>query len=185
MTYVNIYAEVLRTARLFGAPVLCTSKPVDRNDVPEGWYLYELYGTVKNPDVPYALADTAPEGRRVASVLSYVPLKSGPAGHRLVKDMFRLSKGFTTLAGFCEAEDIECPETPLRHRLRPASPEESELFYALPPERDRELGAIGHLRIDFGGSRTEFHHTWWPRGSDDLNTREFRDELKLVVDDAS
>ncbi|WP_066456593.1 hypothetical protein [Anaerotruncus rubiinfantis] len=67
--------------------------------------------------------------------------------------------------------------------LRPALPEESGLFYALPPEQDEALGAIGHVRIDFGHRGDEFWHTWWPRGSEALNSSEFKTELTEVVDD--
>ena len=67
--------------------------------------------------------------------------------------------------------------------LCPASPEDAGLFYTQTPERDEELGAIGHLRIDFGSSRKSFHHSWWPRGPEELNTQEFRDELDQVVND--
>ena len=44
------------------------------------------------------------------------------------------------------------------------------------------MGAIGHVRMDFGGSGKEFWHTWHPRGSEDLNTPEFKAELQQVVD---
>ena len=183
MLYANIYKDELQIAHLFGAPVLYTTRPVPSEDVPQGWYCYDLRGTVKEPDIPYALVDAAPEENRLASVLAHGPLKKADAQRKLVKDKFQLEAVSATLKKFCADEKISCPETPLRHRLRPASPDEAALFYALPPEKDEELGAIGHVRIDFGSSRTEFHHTWWPRGHQELNTQEFRDELGLVVDD--
>ena len=183
MLYANIYKDEFQFAHLFGAPVLYTTRPVPREDVPQGWYCYDLRGTVKDPDIPYALVDAAPEENRVASVLSYLPLKSGRSKSRLVKDTLQLEAVSVTLKKFCADEKINYPETPLRHRLRPASPDESELFFALPPEKDKELGAIGHVRIDFGSSRTEFHHTRWPRGPRKLNTQEFQEELKKVLGD--
>lgn len=66
--------------------------------------------------------------------------------------------------------------------LRPASVEEAGLFYSMPPEQDTQLGCIGHVRIDFGRSGTEFWHTWHPRGPGELNSPAFKDELTLVVD---
>ena len=36
-----------------------------------------------------------------------------------------------------------------KYVMRPASPDEAGLFFALPPEQDEVLGAIGHVRIDF------------------------------------
>lgn len=67
--------------------------------------------------------------------------------------------------------------------LRPASPVESELFFALSAEKDKELGTIGHLRIDFGRDGDEFWHTWWPRGDEKLNSPEFRDELSKLINE--
>lgn len=71
----------------------------------------------------------------------------------------------------------------LRFSLRPASPEEAGLFYALPAEQDAELGAIGHVRFDFGHHGKEFWHTWWPRGDAALNSPEFKAELTELVNE--
>lgn len=70
-----------------------------------------------------------------------------------------------------------------KFEIRPASSEEAGLFYALPPEQDEALGAIGHVRIDFGRSGSEFWHTWHPRGPAELNSPEFKTELQEVVDE--
>ncbi len=179
---VNIYKDRLQQARLFGASVLYSAQPIPREDVPEGWYCYDLRGTAHRPDEPYALVDRA-EGCYAGSVLSYLPLKSGRSREKLVRDMFQMTGTSSTLAEFCEAERVQCPKTPIRYMLRPASPSESELFYALPPEKDEELGAVGHVRMDFGRSGKEFWHTWWPRGPQALNTPKFQYELGLVSDD--
>lgn len=69
-----------------------------------------------------------------------------------------------------------------RFPLRPASPEEAGLFYALTAEQDAELGTIGHVRIDFG-SGNEFWHTWWPRGDEALNSPKFKAELGALVNE--
>lgn len=69
-----------------------------------------------------------------------------------------------------------------KYSLRPASHDEDGLFYALPPERDGELGTIGHVRIDFGRNGKEWHSTWWPRGPEELSTPEFKAELTEVID---
>ena len=66
---------------------------------------------------------------------------------------------------------------------RPASSNEAGLFYAMSPERDAELGCIGHVRIDFGSVGDKFYHTWHPRGPEELNTQGFKDELAEVVDE--
>lgn len=70
-----------------------------------------------------------------------------------------------------------------KYIIRPAFPEEAGLFYALPPEQDEKLGAIGHVRIDFGRGGTEFWHTWHPRGPQELNSPEFKAELQEVVEE--
>lgn len=70
-----------------------------------------------------------------------------------------------------------------KYIIRPAFPEEAGLFYALPSEQDEELGTIGHVRIDFGRSGTEFWHTWHPRGPQELNSPEFKAELQEVVEE--
>ena len=41
-------------------------------------------------------------------------------------------------------------------RVRPAQPEEAGAFFAQTPEQDAQMGAIGHVRMDFGGSGKEF-----------------------------
>ena len=179
---INIYRDRMQKARLFGAPVLCSSEPIPREDVPQGWYCYDLRGTAQDADRPYSLVDQA-EKNRVASILSYLPLKSGQAQSRLVRDMFQLDGVLVSLKKFCTDEKIRCPEPPLRHMLRPASSEEAGLFYSQTPERDEELGAIGHVRIDFGYEGKEFWHTWWPRGPEELNTQEFKEDLNKVVND--
>ncbi len=179
---INIYKDTLQIARLFGAPVLYSAQPIPREDVPERWYCYDLRGTARDPVKPYALVDQA-EDCHAGSVLSYLPQKSGRVQKKLIKDMFQLTGVGSTLAAFCKAERVQCPETPIRHQFLPAPPEEAGLFYAQTPERDEELGAIGHVRVDFGRSGKEFRHTWWPRGPKELSTQEFRDELDKVVND--
>lgn len=179
---INIYKDRLQKAYLFGAPVLYSEQPIPREDVPQGWYCYDLRGTAEDPHQPYKLVDQA-EKNHAGSVLSCLPLKKGHAQSRLVKEEFQLTAASATLNKFCSDENIQCPETPIRYQLRPASPEEAGLFYAQTPEGDKQLGAIGHVRIDFGSDRTSFHHSWWPRGPAELNTQEFRDELDKVVND--
>ena len=71
---------------------------------------------------------------------------------------------------------------PPAFRVRPAQPEEAGAFFAQTPEQDAQMGAIGHVRMDFGGSGKEFWHTWHPRGREELNSPEFKAELQRVVD---
>ncbi len=179
---INIYKDQMQKAYLFGSSVLYSGQPIPREDVPKGWFCYDLRGTDHTPDRPYSLVDQA-EKNHAGSVLSLLPLKSERAQSRLVKDKFQLTEEFVSLNQFCADEKIIAPEVPFRHMLRPASPEDAGLFYAQTPERDEELGTIGHVRIDFGSDRKSFHHSWWPRGPAERNTQEFRDELDKVVND--
>ena len=77
----------------------------------------------------------------------------------------------------------ESTSNAVKYEVRPASSEEAGLFFALPPERDAELGCIGHVRIDFGRDGDRFYHSWHPRGPEDLNTQDFKAELNEVVDE--
>lgn len=67
--------------------------------------------------------------------------------------------------------------------LRPAPIEEAGLFYSqLDETEDAALGTVGHVRMDFGSSGKEFHHSWWPHNGDQFNTGEFKGELQAFVD---
>ncbi len=83
---INIYKDKMPGACLFGASVLYSAKPIPREDVPQGWYCYDLRGTARHPDEPHALVELAEENH-VGSILSYLPLKKGGSQFRLVKDM--------------------------------------------------------------------------------------------------
>ena len=56
---INIYRDKLLGARLFGTPVLFSAQPIPREDVPQGWYCYDLRGTARHSDEPHALVDMA------------------------------------------------------------------------------------------------------------------------------
>lgn len=179
---VNIYSAHMEKAYLFGTLVLHSGLPIPREDVPQGWFCYDLCGIDRAPSSPYILVDQT-DKYHTGSVLSRQPLKNDSVQRRLGEDDFRLTGKFVSLKVFCEDEKITAPEVPFRYLLRPASPEDAGLFYAQTPERDEELGAIGHVRIDFGRGGKEFYHSWWPRGPEALNTQEFKDELGKVVND--
>ena len=180
---INIYKDRMQKAYLFGTPVLYSEQRIPKEDIPQYWSSYELRGTVKNPGEPYAIADQV-SSNFIGAILSPLPQKKDTVQSRLVKDKFELISEYIQLSDFCSEYSIPVPQTPLRHQLRPVSPEEAGFFYALPPEKDKELGVVGHVRIDFGrGGREGFYHTWWPRGPKELNTQEFRDELDKVVND--
>ncbi|WP_295745250.1 LPD28 domain-containing protein [uncultured Oscillibacter sp.] len=180
--YIDIYKDQMLPIELFGRQVLYTKHPIAREEVPEGWCCYDLCGTDRKPNRSLKLTDAALI-YHTGTVLSPRPLKRSTTLERKVTDLFFPNAEPLTLAEFCRKQNLPCPQDPRKYVLRPASPEEAGLFYALPPERDEALGAIGHVRIDFGGGGSNFHHSWWPRGPEELNTQEFRDELGSVVDE--
>ena len=178
--YIDLYKGRMHPAELFGKQVLYSEQPIAREEVPEGWNCYDLSGTDRKPDQPLKLTDLAVV-YRVGTVLSPQPLKKAATAERKVKDLVLTYEEPVTLAEFCHKHDLPLPQDPRKFTLRPASPEEAGLFFAQTPERDEELGAIGHVRIDFGSGGKSFHHTWWPRGPEELNTQEFKVELGQVI----
>lgn len=177
----NIYKEQLRSAELFGKPVLYTEKQVQRESVPEGWHCYDLSGSGRDPDKPSALEDKT-AWNRIATVLSPVPLKRETTLTRQIKNSFSLYEELLDLAGFCEKHHLESPSDPRKFILRPASSKEAGLFYSqMEPEEDAAAGTIGHVRLDFGGGR--LHHSWWPHNGGRFNTPEFKTALQEFVDE--
>ncbi len=145
----NIYEDQFQSAELFGKLVLYTKKQVQREAVPEGWHCYDLSGTDRNPGKSAILADKTVWGR-TGTVLSPVPLKRDTTLTRQIRNSFSLHEELLDLAGFCEKHQLECPADPRKFILRPASHQETGLFYSqMEPERDAEEATVGHLRIDF------------------------------------
>ena len=179
---INIKTDPLRSAILFGRPVLFASQRIPREEVPEGWYYYELRGSVRDAKKPVALSDHA-YVNPIGSVLSPVPLKRADTISRRVNGQFLLLGETMTLRDYCRNNSLEYPLRNHTFAIRPASPEEAGIFYAQTPEQDTTLGAIGHVRMDFGRSGKDFWHTWHPRGPEKLNNTAFKAELQEVVDE--
>ncbi len=55
------------------------------------------------------------------------------------------------------------------------------MFYSQGEELDKTLGCVGHLRIDFGRTGTEFWHTWHEHNENLLNTEEFKVEFDEIL----
>ena len=178
---VNIFKDELQHAQLFGKPVLTTNWLIPRETVPDGWFCYDMRGTDSDPAAHAALVDCTGYDHS-GTVLSPKPLKR-PAtkARRIGRGDYFLHGETMDLETFCGEYDLAYPDNPIKFEMRPASPDEAGLFYTLPPEQDEELGAIGHVRIDFGRDGDGFWHTWWPRGPEGLNTPEFQEELGQVV----
>ncbi len=178
---VNIFKDKLRHAQLFGKPVLAADQPIPRETVPDGWYCYDMRGTGSDPAAHAELVDYT-SYYHTGTVLSPKPLKrSTTKARRIGKGDYFLHGEEMDLEAFCAEYGLDVPDNPIKFEMRPASPDEAGLFYALSPEKDEELGAVGHVRIDFGRDGDEFWHTWWSRGLEGLNTPEFKDELGQVI----
>lgn len=182
---INIETDRMRAAILFHKSVLFTPERIPDNDVPDGWHRYDLRGSIRNArnaGKPTAISDHA-YVNRIGSILSPIPLMREGTVLRRVNGQFLLLGSALTLREYCRDNGLDFPAKNQNFHIRPASPEEAGLFYALSPEEDAEQGAIGHVRIDFGRSGSEFHPSWWPRGPEELNTPAFKQELGEVVDE--
>ena len=179
---VNAREEDYEHVELFGSPALMTVSRIDRSTVPPGWFCYDLRGSDYDPESSIMLEDNVTVNH-ASTILSPTALKKpDPAIRRRIDGKLNFIGEYLTLYEFCKEHGLPFPDSQHKYILRPASPEEVGIFFALTPEQDAELGTIGHVRIDFGRDGNEFWHTWWPRGDDELNTSDFKSELGGVVD---
>ena len=178
----NAREETYEAVELFGKPALFTDNLINRGTVPNGLYVYDLRGADRDPGRPAAVEPYAAVNH-AGTVLTASSVKLPQKSQcRPLKDGLNFLGEMKTLTEYCKEQNIALPPEP-KFKLRPASLSEAGLFYALPPEKDLELGAIGHIRMDFGHGGNEFWHTWWPRGDEALNSSAFKDELAKLVDE--
>ena len=180
---VDARQERFEHIELFGKPALFTNARIETSSVPDNWYCYDLRGSDRDHGRP-AMLEALVVVNHAGSILSpeVIPFTKGK-DYRSVKGKLNFLGEEMNLRQFCEHHELKTPIDPLKYRPRPAFPEEAGLFYALPAEQDAELGAIGHVRMDFGRRGTKFWHTWHPRGPEELNSPEFKAELQEVVDE--
>ena len=181
--YVNARKETFERAELQGKPVLFTPNRVLPETVPEKWFRYELRGRGPDFEVPRHLEKEVAVDF-VGTVLSPERFALNHGRLNIEGDFERLHEP-VTVSDFCKAQHLPEPQDARKYIPRPASREENEagVFYAMKPEQDAALGVVGHVRIDFGYQGKQFHHSWWPRGPEALNTPEFKAELGKVVDE--
>ena len=113
----------MQNGYLFGAPVLYSSQPIPRKDVPRSWYCCDLCGSDEEPYSPCILVELA-EKNYAGSVLSFLPLKDGWSSSRPLEGMFQLTGESVTLSQFCQESQIRCPEAPVPQLPCSASSEE-------------------------------------------------------------
>ncbi len=178
---VNAREENFEYIELFGKPGLFTNARIDRDTVPDGWYCYDLRGSDDDPGEPVTIEPYVVINH-AGSVLTHDKISIPGEGFLRLGNSLDFLDEHLTLQAFCEEHDIPYPADNQTFKLRPASESEAGFFYAMTPEKDAELGCIGHVRIDFGHGGKEFWHTWQPRGDESLNSQEFKQELGKVVD---
>ena len=180
---VNARTEEFDYLQLVDKPALFTNGRIDRTTVPEGWYAYDFRGSDDDPGELCVIEERIVVVNHSGTALLPEKLEFPAAGRLHVGDELGFIGGGITLEQFCQMHGLEYPAPKFKYEIRPASPDEAGLFFALPSEQDAELGCIGHVRMDFGKRGNEFWHTWWPRGPEDLNSPEFKAELQEVVDE--
>ena len=177
---VNARTEKFQHIEVFDKPALFTNGRIARDTVPKGWYCYDIRGSDDDPGELCYMEENVVVNH-AGSVLMPEKLAMPKSGRLDVRDELGfLDEGSMTLREFCEAHQLPYPAENMKFHIRPARPEEAGLFYAQHPEEDKRLGAVGHVRMDFGRSGNEFWHTWWPRGPEELNSPAFKAELQQV-----
>lgn len=179
---VDARTEEFQHIEVFDKFALFTDARIDRTTVPKGWYCYDFRGTGDDPGELRFIEESVVVNHS-GSILMPEKLELPASGQLDAWDEFGfLDECDMTLREFCEVHDLPYPAEEEEFHIRPARPDEAGLFYAQHSSEDERLGAIGHVRMDFGRSGNEFWHTWHPRGSEDLNNPAFKAELQEVVD---
>ena len=179
---VNARTEEFQHIELFDKYALFTNGRIDRSTVPDGWYCYDFRGSDNDPG-ELCFIEKNVVVNHAGSVLMPEKLELPASGRLDARDEFSfLDEGDMTLREFCVVHQLPYPMEKAQFHIRPARPDEADLFYTPHPEEDKRLGTIGHVRMDFGRSGNEFWHTWHPRGAEELNSPAFKAELQEVVD---
>ena len=179
---VNARTEEFQHIELFDKYALFTNGRIDRSTVPDGWYCYDFRGSDNDPG-ELCFIEKNVVVNHAGSVLMPEKLELPASGRLDARDEFSfLDEGDMTLREFCVVHQLPYPMEKAQFHIRPARPDEADLFYTPHPEKDKRLGTIGHVRMDFGRSGNEFWHTWHPRGAEELNSPAFKAELQEVVD---
>ena len=179
---VNAREEQFEHVELFGKPALFTNSRIERATVPEGFFCYDLRGSDRNPGRPITVENQVAINH-AGTVLTPEAVTIPKEGFRRLSGKLDFLGECLLLSEFCEKHDSTLAPDNRTFALRPASSEESGLFFTPSAEQDAELGAVGHVRIDFGSNGKEFWHTWWPRGGEELNSPEFKTELTALVNE--
>lgn len=161
---------------------LFTNSRIDPATIPKDWFCYDLRGSDSDPGIPISVEKHVAVNHAGCFL---VPLELDFKGedHIDIEDNLNFLGEKMTIEEFCVEYDLPYPLVENKYDIQPAHVKDAGLFYAAEPEKDRERGCIGHVRIDFGRDGDEFWHTWWPRGPEELNSPEFKEELSEIVND--
>ena len=156
---IDARTEEFQHIEVFDKFALFTNARIDRTTVPEGWYCYDFRGTGDDPGELRFIEESV-VANHSGSILMPEKLELPASGQLDAWDEFGfLDECDMTLREFCEVHDLPYPAEEEEFHIRPARPDEAGLFYAQHSSEDERLGAIGHVRMDFGRSGNEFWHT--------------------------
>lgn len=175
---IDAMKESFEYVELFDKPALFTNSRIDASTIPKGFYCYNLRGSDNDPGRPISL-ELYVGVNHAGTVLTMEPVKIPKSGYIRLREGLNFLGKEISLKEFCEEYKLAYQP---RLAIRPASNDEAGIFYAQTSEQDKQMGAIGHVRIDFGQTGREFWHTWHPRGEESLNSISFKEELGWVVD---
>ena len=181
----DAYKEDYEHIELFDVPGLFTNSRIDRETVPAGWYCYDLRGSDDDPGDPATVEEQVTVNHAGTVMLpTRVELNEvDDTGkrYRTIGEGLDFLDGEITLEKFCKEHGVVLPERRLRYELKPLSADE---FNRLGSNDETTAPyAIGHVRINFGRSGTEFWNTWWPKNEEKFNTPAFKTVLKEFIDD--
>lgn len=115
---IDVWADSMQHAELFGKPILFTNWLIQRDTIPKGWHCYDLRGTQKTPNARITLVDQETK-YHAGTVLSPSPLKHEETAARQVNGTFYLLGEELTLEQFCEEHALTCPQNNREFTLRP------------------------------------------------------------------
>ena len=170
--------EIYEHIELFGKPALFSNFRIDKGTVPQELYCYDLRGSDNDPGIPISL-ERSVAINHAGCIIIAENIDLSDKGYIRIKGKLNFLGEHLSISDFCERYAICNKE---RVQIQPAANSDAGIFFAQTPEKDEQMGAIGHVRIDFGKSGTEFWHTWFPRGDESLNSASFKAELTRVVD---
>ena len=92
--------------KLFGLPMLYSNNRDIKNDMPKGWYYYELRSSYHDPSFYLTLEDEVKGNNYGGSVISYEVVRFDTELFRTINNWIGFFGEQLTLPEFCEINDI-------------------------------------------------------------------------------